>query len=139
MVIKNSEKAILVSAKELEQVTCIQYLIAFLNGVTQNGLALDPVLALFDSGSEVNVMHPAFAEKLGFMVQTHNINTQNINSTILETYVMVIVAILVTDQADKVRFFEETFLVAIVSPDVVLGMPFFILSDVDINFPKREL
>ena len=37
---------------------------------------------------------------------------------------MVVAAFSVTDQADKIKFFEETFLVANVSPDVVLGMTF---------------
>ena len=68
LVTKSSEKAILVGAKELEQVMCIRYSIAFPSGVTQNSLALDPVSALFDSNSEVNAMHPAFVEKLDFMV-----------------------------------------------------------------------
>ena len=60
---EDSEKASLVSFKELEQVTCIQYLIAFLGSVNQDGSALDLVLALLDSSSKVNGMHPAFAEK----------------------------------------------------------------------------
>ena len=67
-VTEDSEEAILVSTKELERVTCIQYLIAFSDGVTQDGSALDPVLALLDSGSEVNAMYPAFAERLGLVV-----------------------------------------------------------------------
>ena len=52
---------------------------------------------------------------------------------------MVVAAFLVTDQANKVRFFEETFLVANVSPDMVLEMPFLTLSGADVDFPKREL
>ena len=52
---------------------------------------------------------------------------------------MVVAAFSVTDLADKVRFFEETFLVANVSPDVVLGIFFFTLSGADVNFPKKEL
>ena len=52
---------------------------------------------------------------------------------------MVVTAFSMTDQADRVRFFEETFLVANVSPDVVLGMLFFTLSGTDIDFPKKEL
>ena len=75
LVTENSEKAILVSVKELEQILCIQYLIAFPGGVTQDGLALDPMFALLDSGSKVNAMHPAFAERLGFVVQTINVGT----------------------------------------------------------------
>ena len=136
---ENSEEAILVSAKELEWVTCIQYPIAFLSGVTQDGSALDPVLALHDSGSKVNAMHPAFAEKLSFMVQTTNVNTQKIEGTTFETYGIVVAAFSVTDQTDRVRFFEKTFLVVNVSPDVVLGMLFLILNSTDVDYPKKEL
>ena len=136
---EDSEEAILVSVKELERVTCIQYLIAFLSGVTQDGSALNSVSALLDSDSEVNVMHPAFLERLGFVVRDTNFGAQKIDGTTLETYGMVVAAFSVTDQADRVRLFEKTFLVANVSPDVVLGMPFFTLSGTNIDFPKKEL
>ena len=139
LITKNNEEAILVSAKELEQVTCIQYPIIFQGDITQDSSVLDSMLALLDSSSEVNVIHPTFVEKLGFMVQTTNIGTQKINSTILETYKMVIAAFLMTDQADRVKFFEEIFLMANVSPDIVLGIPFFILNSADVDFSKREL
>ena len=138
-VTEDSEEAILVSANELEQVTCIQYPIAFLGGVTQDGSALGPVSALLDSGSEVNTMHPTFAERLGLVAWITNVGAQKIDGTTLETYGMVIAAFSITDQANKVRFFEEIFLVANVSPDMVLRMPFLTLSSVDINFPKKEL
>ena len=52
---------------------------------------------------------------------------------------MVVAAFLVTDQANKIKFFEETFLVANVSPDVVLGIPFFTLSGADVDFLKKKL
>ena len=95
--------------------------------------------ALFDSDSEVNAMHPAFVERLGLVVRTTNVGAQKMDGTILETYKMVVAAFSVTDQADRVRFFEETFLVANFSPDMVLGMPFLTLSGADIDFPKKEL
>ena len=139
LVIENSEEAILVSVKELERITCIQYLIAFPGDVTQDGSALDSVLALFDSDSEVNVMHPAFAERLGLVVQTTNIGTQKIDGTAFEIYEMVVAAFSTTDQANSIRFFGEIFLVANVSLDIVLRMPFFTLSGADVNFPKKEL
>ena len=138
-VTEDSEEATLVSAKELERVTCIQYPIAFPGGVTQDGSALGPVSALLDSGSEVNAMHPAFAERLGLVVRTTNVGAQKIDGTTLETYEMVVAAFSVTDQADRVRFFEETFLVANVSPDEVFGMPFLTLNGAHVNFSKREL
>ena len=59
---EDSEVAILVRVNELEQVTCIQYPITFPDDITQDGLALDLVSALLDLGSEVNIMHPAFAK-----------------------------------------------------------------------------
>ena len=51
---------------------------------------------------------------------------------------MVIAAFSVADQVDRVKLFEETFLVANVSTDMVLEMPFFTLSGTDVNFLKRE-
>ena len=118
---------------------CIQYPIAFPSSVTQDGSVLDFLSALLDSGSEINAIHPAFVEKLGLMVQNINIGAQKIDGTIFETYGMVVAVFSVIDQADKVRFFEVTFLVANVSPDVVFGMLFLTLSGMDVNFSKREL
>ena len=97
------------------------------------------MLALLDLGSEVNVIHPVFIEKLGLVVRTINIGAQKIDGTTLETYEMVVVAFSVTDQADRIRFFEEIFLVANVSQDVVLEIAFLTLSGADVDFPKREL
>ena len=39
----------------------------------------------------------------------------------------------------KKKFFEQSFLLADVKPDVVLGMPFLIMSNADINFQARNL
>ena len=139
LVTEDSKEAILVSVKELERVTCIQYPIAFPDGVTQDGSALDPVLALFHLGSEVNAMHPAFAERLGLVMRATNVGAQKIDGPIFETYGMVVAAFSVTDQASRIKFFEKTFLVANISSDVVLGMLFLILSGADIDFPKKEL
>ena len=94
---ENSEEAILVSAKELEQVTYIQYPIIFHDGVTQDGSVLDSVSILFDSGSEVNTIDPTFVENLGFVMRSINVDAQTINGTIFETYKIVVVAFLVTD------------------------------------------
>ena len=51
---------------------------------------------------------------------------------------MVVAAFSVTDKANRVRFFEETFLVANINPEVVLGMPFLPLSGADVDFLGRE-
>ena len=57
----------------------------------------------------------------------------------LDTHGMVVVAFSVVYKANRVRFFEETFLVANVSSEVVLGMPFLTLSSADIDFSGWEL
>ena len=95
--------------------------------------------ALFDSGSEVNAVHPAFAKELGFSIRLIDMRAQKIDGTILETYGMVVAAFLVEDKANQVRFFEEIFLVANVSPEIVLGMPFFTLSGANVDFLGRKL
>ena len=47
---------------------------------------------------------------------------------------MVVVAILVIDQVNQVRFFEKIFMVANISPEVVLNILFLILNSIDVNF-----
>ena len=136
---EDSKETTLVSAKELEQVIYIQYPIAFLDDITQDGSILDFVLALLDLGSEVNAIHPTFTKRLGLVIRTTNAGAQKIDGITFETYGMVVGAFSVTDQTNRVRFFEETFSVANISPDMVLGMPFFTLSSADVDFLKRDL
>ena len=64
---------------------------------------------------------------------------QKIDGTTLETYGMIVATFLIEDKANRIRFFEETFLVANVSPEVVLEMPFLTLSGADVDFSGREL
>ena len=68
-----------------------------------------------------------------------DVGAQKIDGSTLDTYGMIVAAFSVTDKANRVRFFEETFLVANVSPEVVLGMPFLTLSGADVDFLDREL
>ena len=95
--------------------------------------------ALLDSGSEVNAIHPTLVWKLGLPVRPPDVRALKIDGTMLDTFGMVVTAFSVTDKANRVRFFEEIFLVANVSPKVVLGMPFLTLSGADVDFSGREL
>ena len=52
---------------------------------------------------------------------------------------MVVAAFSVEDKANRVRFFEETFLVANVSPEVVFEIPFLTLSSADVDLSGRKL
>ena len=61
------------------------------------------------------------------------------DSITLDTHGMVVAAFSMVDKANRIRFFEETFLVANVNREVVLGMLFFTLSGADIDFSGWEL
>ena len=116
----------------LARVPCIRYPITF----RKKSVSMS---ALLDSGSEVNAIHPTLVQKLGLSIRPTDVGTQKVDGTILYTFGMVVIAFSVTDKANRVRFLEETFLVANVSPEVVLGIPFLILSGADVDFSGREL
>ncbi len=52
---------------------------------------------------------------------------------------MVVSTFSVSDKDRRERFFEESFLLADVRPDIVLGMPFLNVSNADIDFQARDL
>ena len=116
----------------LAQVPCIRYPMTFQKKFVS-------VSALLDSGREVNAIHPTLVRELGLFIRPTDVRAQKIDGTMLDTFGIVVTAFSVTDKANWVRFFEEIFLMANVSPEVVLGMLFFILSDTDIDFSGREL
>ena len=52
---------------------------------------------------------------------------------------MVLANFQVEDKLGRTRFFQETFLLANISTEVVLGMSFLTLSNADVQFVKKEL
>ena len=95
--------------------------------------------ALFDSNSEVNAIHLAFAKELGLPIRPIDVGAQKIDGTMLDTYEIVVAAFLLINKANYVRFFKKTFLMANVSPEIVYEMLFFTLSDADVDFLGLEL
>ena len=93
-----------------------------------------PVQALIGLGSEVNAIHPFFAKQLGLPIRPIDVGAQKIDGTMLDTHGMVVAAFSVVNKANQVKFFEEIFLVANVSPEVVLRMLFLTLSGADVDF-----
>ena len=117
----------------LERVPCIHYPVQFKNtSETQ-------VQVLIDSRSEINAIHLTFAKQLGLPIRPIDVRAQKIDSITLDTYGIVVAVFSVEDKANQVRFFEETFLVANISPEVVLGILSLILNGADIDFSGREL
>ncbi len=115
--------------EELEQVPCIRYPVTF----------KDQTEALLDSRSEVNAISQAFAQQLGLEIRKTNVGAQMIDGTILEPYGIVVSTFSVSDKDRREKLFEESFLLADVSPDIVLGMPFLTMSNADVNFQAWDL
>ncbi len=84
-------------------------------------------------------MNQAFAQKLGLKIRKTNVGAQKIDGTILETYGMVVSNFSVSDKNGRERFFEESFLLADVRLDIVLGMLFLTMSNADVDFQARDL
>ena len=82
----------------------------------------------------INAIYPAYVKKLGLFIRPTEVGVQEIDNIILDTYEMVVIAFLVMDKANRVRFFEESFLVANVSPRIIFVMFFLTMSSVDIDF-----
>ncbi len=79
-------------------------------------------------------MSQAFPQQLGLKIRKTNVGAQKIDSTTLETYKMVASIFSVSDKDERERFFEESFLLADVSPDIVLEMPFLNMNNADVDF-----
>ena len=91
-------------------------------------------MTFLDSSSEVNVLYPTFAKELGLPIRLIDVGAQKIDGTMLDTYKMIVTALLVIDKVNQIRFFEEIFLVANVKLKVVFEMSFLILSSADIEY-----
>ena len=110
----------------LERVLCIHYLLRFRKDKENE------VRALINSGSKVNAMIPAYALRLGLKVHHTDVGAQKIDSSILETFGIVLTSLQIEDKLGRARFFQKTFLLADVSVEVVLKMPFLTLSNANI-------
>ena len=122
----------------LERVPCIHYPVRFQKDNEQEGQQ-PQVRALFNSGSKVNAMNPAYAKRLGLKTRKTNVGAQKIDGSALETFGMVIADFQVEDKSGRPRFFQETFLVADTKFEVILGMPFLKISNADVAFGERTL
>ena len=77
--------------------------------------------------------------KLGLCARKVDVVVQKIDRSHLNTFRMVIADYSVKDKLERVRFFQETFLLANIGLEVVLEMPFLNLSKVDILFSEQKL
>ena len=83
-------------------------------------------------------MTQAYARKLGLRTQKTDVSAPKIDGSLFETYKMIIVAFQVKNKLGRAWFFQETFILAESSMEVVLGMPFHSLTNAYIHFAKKE-
>ena len=119
------------------RVFCIYYPVRFQEDPGQKGQG--QVRALFDSGSEVNIMSPAYIKRLDLKTWKTNVGSQKIDGSALETFEMIIANFQVEDKSGRPRFFQKTFLMANTQFEVVLVMPFLKISNTDVSFGESTL
>ena len=84
-------------------------------------------------------MNPDYAQKLGFKIWKTNVGAQKIDGSALETFEMIIADFQIENKASRLRFFQETFLVANIKFEVILEMFFLKISNTDVSFNKGTL
>ena len=120
------------ASEKVVKVPCIHYLVGF-----QENQEL--LKALLNNGSKVNVISPAYVERLGLKIRKTNIRAQKIDGSVLEIFRMVIADFQMEDKGGRPKFFQETFLVPDTKFEIILGMPFLKLSNANVSFGKRTL
>ena len=78
-------------------------------------------------------------QQLGLKICKTNVRAQKIDGTTLEIYRMIVSIFSVLDKDGRERFFEESFLLANIKPDLVLEMLFLTMSNANIDFQARDL
>ena len=81
----------------------------------------------------------AYTTHLGLKVRVTNVGVQKIDGSSLATYDMVIAAFQVVNKLSCSQFFQETFLLADISIEVVLGILFLTFSNADVQFAEKKL
>ncbi len=119
------------ASKALQRVPCIWYPIWFQES--------QPIRALIGSDSKINVMTPAYAAKQDLTTRKTSVGAQKIDSSPLKIHDIALARFLLQDSLRRVWFFEETFLLAYISIEVVLEMPFLALSNSDFQFDTRAI
>ena len=87
----------------------------------------------------INAIHPTFAKQLGLCIRLTDVGVQKNYGTMLDTNKMIVATFLMIDKGNRVRFFEEIFLLTNVSLEVIFQMLFLTLRGPNIDFLGWEL
>ena len=89
---------------------------------------------MINSNNKVNIIISIYAAKLNLSLKTTNIGIKKINGLVLKIYGITIARFSMIDKFGQISFFKETFLLVDTNMEVILGMFFFLLSYVNVNF-----
>ena len=84
-------------------------------------------------------MSPTYIKKLGLKTQKFNVKAQKIDGSTFKSFGMVIADFQVENKADRPRFFQITFLMTDTKFEIILGMFFLKISNVDVSFEEKIL
>ena len=84
-------------------------------------------------------MSQVFTFQLSLKIQKTNVKVQKIDSNTLKTYKMVVSTFFVLDINSRERFFEESFLLTDVKPDIILGILFLTINNAHVDFQAQNL
>ncbi len=76
-------------------------------------------------------MTPAYIAELSLTTWKTRVRTQKIDGLPLKTYDIVSASFLLQDSLERVRFFEETFLLVNTNINMILGMLFVAFNNAD--------
>ena len=79
-------------------------------------------------------MIPGYILKLGLKIRLTNVKAQKIDGSTFETFEIVLASFQIENTLEKTQFFSKIFLLADLSVEVVLRMPFLTLSNANIKF-----
>lgn len=92
-----------------------------------------------NSDSKVHAMTLAYTVQPGLISRSINVDIQKIDSLVLmKTYGMIFAIFSIQDEENWDWFFEEIFLLAYTSIEVVLGMSFLSPSNANFNFVEKS-
>lgn len=84
-------------------------------------------------------MSQAFALQLGLKIWKTNVGAQNIDGITLKIYEIVVSTFFVLDKDGRMRFFEKSFLLTNIKPNIVFEISFLTMSNEDVDFKTWDL
>lgn len=83
-------------------------------------------------------MWPTYTDSIRLCIKKTPVRAENIDVSIFENYKRVLAVFSLKDKLGRILFFEKTLLVANISIKIIIGMLFFLFSNIDVQFMETE-